>query len=105
MRDPAVKRWVLDVANGVCEGCDLPAPFIGQDGYPYLEVHHVMHLGSHGSDRISNAAALCPNCHRRCHYGMDRDEFKLSLYEKIDRLMIEVPVVDEVDHVFSNKID
>lgn len=95
VRDPAIKRWVLNVANGVCEGCDLPAPFLGRDGDPYLEVHHVTQLASRGSDRISNAVALCPNCHRRCHFALDRDEFKLSLYERIPRLQIEVPGNDD----------
>lgn len=91
VRDPAVKAWVLNTANGICEGCDLPAPFVSIDGFPYLEVHHVVPLSSHGSDRITNAAALCPNCHRRCHLALDRDEFKLQLYEKNKRLKLEVP--------------
>jgi 5-methylcytosine-specific restriction protein A len=95
VRDPAVKLWVLKAADGVCEGCALPAPFMGDGGFPYLEVHHVIPLSCHGSDRISNAAALCPNCHRRCHFGSDREEFKLSLYERVERLRIEVPEFDD----------
>lgn len=91
VRDPAVKAWVLNAAKGKCEGCGHPAPFIGNDGLPYLEVHHVMPLASHGSDTTTNAVALCPNCHRRCHYANDSDEFKLHLYEKIPRLKLEVP--------------
>ncbi len=95
VRDPDVKRWVLETAAGFCEGCASPAPFIGLNGFPYLEVHHVVPLGARGSDRITNAVALCPNCHRRCHFSIERDEFKLSLYEKIARLKIEVPSIDE----------
>lgn len=91
VRDPAVKAWVLQVACGNCEGCGNPAPFKGADGLPYLEVHHVMPLSSHGSDKTTNAVALCPNCHRRCHYSSDRDEFKLTLYERVPRLIVEVP--------------
>lgn len=91
VRDPAVKAWILLAANGECEGCKQPAPFLGVDGLPYLEVHHVMPLANHGSDRISNAAALCPNCHSRCHRSLDRDEFRMRLYEQIARLEIEVP--------------
>ena len=94
VRDPAVKRWVLDACNGHCEGCKAPAPFKGMDGYPFLEVHHVVPLSALGSDRISNAVALCPNCHRRCHFGADRDEFKLQLYEAVARLSVEVPFAD-----------
>ncbi|MDM5177986.1 HNH endonuclease [Massilia sp. DJPM01] len=91
VRDPALKAWVLKVADGICEGCDMPAPFTGTDGFPYLEVHHIMPLASHGPDKPSNTAALCPNCHRRCHLSLDRDEFRLALYEKIGRLVLEVP--------------
>lgn len=91
VRDPAVKAWVLQAANGRCEGCGDPAPFVDADGLPYLEVHHVMPLSSHGSDKTTNAVALCPNCHRRCHYSKDRDEFKLMLYQQVSRLIVEAP--------------
>lgn len=91
VRDPAVKAWVLHMADGRCEGCQQVAPFAGVDGLPYLEVHHVMPLSKHGSDRVSNAAALCPNCHSRCHRSLDRDEYRLQLYEQIGRLKMEVP--------------
>lgn len=91
VRDPAVKAWVLQEAAGRCEACGDIAPFVGQDGLPYLEVHHVMPLASHGSDTVGNAVALCPNCHRRCHYSVDRDEFRLALYQSVSRLVIEVP--------------
>jgi 5-methylcytosine-specific restriction protein A len=91
VRDPAVKAWVLQSAKGVCEGCGNAAPFAAWDGLPYLEVHHVMPLASHGSDTVSNAVALCPNCHRRCHFSTDRDEFKLDLYQKVSRLIPEAP--------------
>jgi 5-methylcytosine-specific restriction protein A len=89
VRDPAVKAWILQAANGMCEGCGLPAPFLAQDGLPYLEVHHVVPLSQQGSDRITNAAALCPNCHRRCHFSVDRDEFRRALYREIPRLIRE----------------
>lgn len=41
VRDQAVVDWVLAQANGHCENCGLPAPFLRGDGTPYLEVHHV----------------------------------------------------------------
>lgn len=63
-RDAAVKAWVLQQANGKCESCDQPAPFNGSDGQPFLEVHHVRQLADNGSDTITNAVALCPNCHK-----------------------------------------
>ncbi|MGX5797675.1 HNH endonuclease [Pseudomonas sp. ArH3a] len=84
-----VRKLVRQFANGVCEGCDFPAPFAGIDGQPFLEVHHVKHLAQKGSDRTTNAVALCPNCHQRCHRSSDRDEFTAGLYSKISRLIQE----------------
>lgn len=69
-RSPLVIAAVLLRANGVCEGCGSPAPFRRlSDGSPYLEVHHVVRLADGGEDTIANAKGLCPNCHRRAHYG------------------------------------
>lgn len=88
VRDPKVRAWVTDLAKGICEGCGQKAPFEA-DGLPFLEVHHVKHLAQKGSDSITNAVALCPNCHRRCHLSSDKVEFTLSLYTKVERLMRE----------------
>jgi predicted HNH restriction endonuclease len=87
VRDPLVEAWVLQNAHGKCEGCGNPAPFTGDDGEPFLESHHVRPLADGGSDKITNAAALCPNCHRRCLLGADRKDFTESLYAKIPRLV------------------
>ncbi|WP_033063637.1 HNH endonuclease [Pseudomonas sp. GM48] len=88
VRDPEVRAWVRQQAEGKCEGCGNPAPF-EKSGRPFLEVHHVKHLAQEGSDRPSNAVALCPNCHRRCHHSSDREEFTASLYTKVKRLKPE----------------
>ncbi|MFC0135747.1 HNH endonuclease [Massilia eurypsychrophila] len=99
VRDPAVKAWVLMISKGICEGCEAQAHFAGRDGLPYLEVHHVLPLSKRGSDKVTNAVALCPNCHMRCHHSIDRDEFKIHLYQSIRRLILEVPepVVEKTD--------
>jgi 5-methylcytosine-specific restriction protein A len=88
-RSPRIKAWILDNAKGICEGCDQPGPFELADGTRFLEVHHVKHLANRGSDRRSNAVALCPNCHKRCHHASDKDEFTASLYDKVKRLKSE----------------
>lgn len=84
-RDPAVKAWVLKKAKGICECCEQPAPFETADG-PFLEVHHVRLLAEQGSDTVCNAVALCPNCHRRLHYGRDAARLIEALYKRIVRL-------------------
>lgn len=86
-RNPDVVVEVLARANGCCEDCLLPAPFVrAKDGTPFLEVHHVVTLANGGEDTVANAKALCPNCHRKRHYGQlsegndpigVRDEYEL----------------------------
>ena len=88
-RDPAVKAWVLRRANGLCECCGCVAPFEGTDGVGYLEVHHLRRLADSGSDRVSNAAALCPNCHRRMHYGMDAATVRRQTINRVSELQAE----------------
>jgi hypothetical protein len=85
-RDPFVKAWVLQNAKGSCESCGSPAPFLTSYDEPFLEVHHVVLLAEGGSDTISNAIAVCPNCHRRYHYSKDKKSYLSGLYKKIPRL-------------------
>lgn len=85
-RDPAVVKEVLDRAAGVCEACGDEAPFVREDGKPFLEVHHVLALSDGGSDRPENAVACCPNCHRAFHHASDRVRRKESLYREISAL-------------------
>jgi 5-methylcytosine-specific restriction endonuclease McrA len=69
-RNQLVIFEVLERAGGVCEGCGRPAPFLrASDGTPYLEVHHLVTLANGGPDTVTNAIALCPNCHRQRHSG------------------------------------
>jgi 5-methylcytosine-specific restriction protein A len=70
VRNPDVVAEVLLRAAGKCEHCKANAPFKRKkDGQPYLEVHHIIQLALGGEDTVSNAQALCPNCHRNLHYG------------------------------------
>jgi 5-methylcytosine-specific restriction endonuclease McrA len=69
-RNPDVIVEVLQRAAGSCERCMANAPFQRRsNGTPYLEVHHTIRLADGGEDTIDNALALCPNCHRKEHYG------------------------------------
>lgn len=71
-RNPDVVAEVLHRSNGKCEYCKKPAPFNRRtDESPYLEVHHKVQLSSGGEDTVENALALCPNCHREQHFGMN----------------------------------
>lgn len=69
-RNPDVVAEVLDRAAGKCEACHQAAPFTRQsDDTPYLEVHHKIPLTKGGDDTVENAIGICPNCHRKAHYG------------------------------------
>jgi len=69
-RNPDVVAEVLFRAAGCCESCKHQAPFVrAKDNTPYLEVHHVIQLAKGGDDSVENALALCPNCHRKEHFG------------------------------------
>lgn len=70
-RNPDVVAEVLLRAKGKCERCQQAAPFKRKsDGTPYLEVHHKRQLADDGEDTVENAEALCPNCHRKEHFGL-----------------------------------
>ncbi len=69
-RNPDVIAETLDIAGGICQECGKRAPFNRKiDGSPYLEVHHRIPLSEGGEDTVENAVALCPNCHRKNHFG------------------------------------
>ena len=70
IRNPDVVAEVLDRAEGFCKKCGEQAPFLRKaNDSPYLEVHHRKPLAEGGEDTVENAIAMCPNCHRKAHYG------------------------------------
>lgn len=71
-RNPDVVAEVEYRANGKCEECGADAPFIkASDKSPYLEIHHLIWLSKGGEDTVENAIAVCPNCHRKLHFGIN----------------------------------
>jgi len=88
-RDPKVKAWVLKEANDECESCGSNDTFITTGGESFFEVHHLKRLADGGSDTITNAVCLCPNCHREFHYGINQVVLVERLYININRLLRE----------------
>lgn len=76
-----VRAWTLQRARGCCELCNQAGPFLDDHMEPYLESHHIRHLADEGPDTPENTAALCPNCHRELHRGVDR-------FTKAERLRV-----------------
>ncbi|MBX3625033.1 MAG: HNH endonuclease [Rhizobacter sp.] len=77
-RDEAVRRRVLEIAQGCCEYCRKPG-FLKADGTRYVETHHIIALASDGADKVSNVVALCANHHREAHFGAEREAFEVHL--------------------------
>jgi 5-methylcytosine-specific restriction protein A len=72
VRNPDVIAAVLARAAGLCERCAKAAPLVRKkDGTPYLEVHHRKQLAYGGENTVGNANALCANCPRALHYGVE----------------------------------
>lgn len=66
-RNPLLKEIIKQKAEGICQLCELPAPFNDKYENPFLEVHHIDFLSEGGADELDNMVALCPNCHRKVH--------------------------------------
>ncbi|APR04828.1 HNH endonuclease [Thauera chlorobenzoica] len=86
-RSVLVKNYVLRRSAGFCELCDQEAPFLRKSaGTPYLEPHHINRLSDGGLDHPRYVAALCPNCHRRIHFGVDGSKLNNSLRHRVAAL-------------------
>lgn len=81
-RSLIVRRAVLVRAGGVCECCGEPG-FRTESGAVFLETHHVVPLSEGGPDEEWNVVAVCPNDHRRAHFGNDRADLRDRLIAKL----------------------
>lgn len=72
LRSKEVYTYVLARAKGICESCNSPSPFKKiKNQVPYLEPHHIRRLTDGGPDDPRCMGAICPNCHREIHHGME----------------------------------
>ena len=60
--------------------------FLTDEGLPYMEAHHLIPFKFQKDFKYSlqvqaNVVCLCPQCHRKLHYGKDRNELLKILYE------------------------
>ncbi len=79
IRNRYISEYAKRRANGSCQLCGKPAPFLDKYGEPYLEAHHVIWLADGGTDSIDNVVALCPNCHRKMHICDDNEDVQKLL--------------------------
>jgi 5-methylcytosine-specific restriction enzyme A len=88
-RSQALRVYVIRRSSGLCEGCGWKAPFATPGGHPYLEPHHIRRRADGGPDHPRWVVALCPNCHRRVHYGVDGEEYNRVLADVVGRIEAE----------------
>lgn len=84
-RSRMVAHYVIMRSKGVCESCSTNAPFLKVDGKPYLEPHHINRVSDGGLDHPQFVAAICPNCHREIHSGVNGERKNLELAAKIKK--------------------
>ncbi len=101
MRDSAVKEYTKRRANGYCELCKEPAPFLKSNGEPYLEVHHLVTISENGPDHITNTVALCPNCHRKLHYAKTQSDKELLIEVILNSLIGEDELLKKAINLFD----
>lgn len=77
-----VKAAKRRAADGRCELCQKEGFRTAGGGF-YLEGHHVIPLNCGGLDDERNVVAICPDDHRKAHYGEDRHVLR-------DRMIWEV---------------
>jgi len=82
-RSEWVRAYLLARANGTCESCDKAAPFKRPDGTFYLEPHHTRRVSDGGADHPRWVGAICPNCHREIHHGVNGSDLNVSLVTRL----------------------
>ncbi len=92
-----LQNYVLERANGFCELCGHPAPFVGRNGSPYLEVHYIDSVSDYGLSEPNTLIALCPACHKEAHYGALSASMATRLYtsaadieDSLDKGMLKI---------------
>lgn len=103
VRDPKIRDLALKKTNYKCELDNSHQTFIYK-GIQFMEGHHLIpmeyqHLFINSLDVVSNIISLCPNCHRKIHYGepLERIEMATKLYNirKLDlEAMFKITSVD-----------
>lgn len=95
-RNQLVSEYTKSRANGICDMCGDPAPFIDKKGKPYLETHHVITLADGGPDVIYNTVALCPNCHRKIHMLNNKED-----REKLEKMILKYLLTENDDEILN----
>lgn len=86
--DPLKTEYVLERAiryGGACELCGEHPGWVGDDGRPHLQAHHIQA----DVDLVDWIAALCGTCHDRVHHDRERRELPDRLAATVHQRQLE----------------
>ena len=83
-----ITKTALRVADCKCEGNPLHTTFLTKKNQPYMEGHHLIPCTASNSeycwekfhvniDCVENIVCLCPTCHRKIHYGNEKEKMEI----------------------------
>lgn len=82
--------------------------FIKENGEKYLEAHHLVPMSKQdyfdvNIDKIANIIPLCPNCHRKIHYGKTEEIIAMLklLYEKRKPLLEKAGINTSLENLLD----
>lgn len=93
-RNVEIAKRSIVIANYKCCLDGNHRSFFTKSGNPYMEAHHFIPLSTQdyfefSLDVEANIISLCPNCHRKLHYGADIIGDLKKLYDdRISKLKI-----------------
>lgn len=98
-------------ANFICEFNKNHITFLNKKKRSYIEVHHLIPLchqdddnGKRFPNSLDNAAnliCLCPTCHRKIHYGIDKSEMLKFLYYKRKNILEQAGICISLDELLK----
>lgn len=85
-RNPLKAKRSIVLSKFKCNINDNHISFESKNSKPYMEAHHLIPMAAQDKFDISldvdaNIICLCPNCHRKLHYGNDITNELKKLYE------------------------
>lgn len=104
-RDSSLIANAIRYSNFACEFDEKHISFISKKtNKPFLEGHHLIPIAyqdkfDYSLDNESNIVALCPNCHRLLHHGIEEE--KLIILQKLYNLRKERLKKTNIDVSFN----
>lgn len=93
-RDSHKAKKAIYNSHFTCDINDHHDSFVAKTGKKYMEAHHLIPMAAQVDFDVSldvdaNIVCLCPNCHRKLHFGKDIDDELKMLYGKRRHSLIE----------------